>query len=203
VNENHSCPLTHCAVYNSPRIVQAGSFDEDTNSTAPNPKAMSLVGNVGVSPLPGSERVYDRSTRNVRKCTNASNLCPLATEELVATYSSILAASNATAGGTKARGEDGRGDGNATEASDSSGRSSSSDSSNSSRGDFNGTNSSWAQQVAPKRSHSLPGSDVKQHRVWVNRAPLSLHMAGITTMCNPTLNDLGQFTLGAFWGLNL
>lgn len=151
------------AVYNTPPVWQAGARTGTDNKTSahakPNAMGIDLVGNLGVAPLPGSSRVYDREERGIRGCS--PSVCPLATQDVVVTYSKVAPSVPA----------------NQTAASD------------------NSQSSVLGDNKGGSRS-SNPAVD-GQKDVWVNRAPYSVFIAGITTLCNPTLDSRGKETRGA------
>ena len=65
------------AVYNE--ISLAGGEPRESK-----PYAEELVGNLGVAPMPGSARVYDRTEKSMVECDAAT--CPLATRHMVSEY---------------------------------------------------------------------------------------------------------------------
>ena len=83
-----SSPLLPCfTVYNSFRAYKSpGSRRNTSGNRAPQPSSsIHVIGNLGVSPLPGSSRVYDREERVMKECAS-SVICPLAAQETITTY---------------------------------------------------------------------------------------------------------------------
>ncbi|KAF5840017.1 hypothetical protein DUNSADRAFT_18051 [Dunaliella salina] len=244
-------------MYNVPPILQTFQVTGNrTQRAAPHSSAIELVGNLGVSPLPGSSRVYDRGERIVKECSQST--CPLATQDIIVTYStnassvfagpskasnsSSSSGSNSSSGisgssgssGTNGSGRGSNSSGNSSSGSSGRGSSSSSSISSSSVSSSSGGNgsgrrhhrchggngsegrgstgssSSFDQRSSMAESredlggqreqNSAPVAEDKQlvvdgrRTAWVNRAPYSVFIAGITTLCNPTIDETGRET---------
>eukprot|EP00983_Pelagomonas_calceolata_P030230 948125-Pelagomonas_calceolata.AAC.1 len=180
------------AVYNSPRLDGTRTTDS-SNSSKPHPAAESLVGNVGVSPLPGSSRVYDRGERVVKECNPST--CPLANQDMVSTYSRIsselpanLTKPSNSSSSSSSQGSQSHRSG--TEVGGWSERSSSTSS--------RGKQSNEAGSQQEQKSNSVMGYKQlvvdEQRAAWVNRAPYSVYTPGIKTLCNPSLDSQGRDT---------
>uniref|UniRef100_A0A7S3R8N7 Guanylate cyclase domain-containing protein n=1 Tax=Dunaliella tertiolecta TaxID=3047 RepID=A0A7S3R8N7_DUNTE len=190
-------------MYNIPPVLQTSeaSGNRSSQRAAPHPFAIDLVDNVGVSPLPGSSRTYDRAERVVKECSPST--CPLATQEVIVTYS--WNASNLL--GSPSKASDGSGSSfNSSQSShhssgggirsDSSGSASSRTGSSDQESSRGASSSNLGSQQVQSSALTMGDKQLVdgQRTAWVNRAPYSVFIAGITALCNPTLDTSGQET---------
>eukprot|EP00967_Tisochrysis_lutea_P094417 scaffold137266_cov19-Tisochrysis_lutea.AAC.1 len=161
-------------------LTSEASGNRSSQRAAPHPFAIDLVDNVGVSPLPGSSRTYDRAERVVKECSPST--CPLATQEVIVTYS--WNASNLL--GSPSKASDGSGSSfNSSQSShhssgggirsDSSGSASSRTGSSDQESSRGASSSNLGSQQVQSSALTMGDKQLVdgQRTAWVNRAPYS------------------------------